>query len=166
MVVERAGVSLSDSSASSRSLASEGQPLILVNNRSRRSIHEELAVTEQQLSITQTVNRGQIMRDENDRAAVLSELGDTVQAFGLKCGIPQRQDFIQQADVGIQVGCDGKTQPHIHDFFELGGHSLLVLQMIDRIRRIFELELPVRSVFDEPTIEVWLATCKRRKRWD
>ncbi len=29
----------------------------------------------------------------------------------------------------------------------------LVLQMIDRIRRIFELELPVRSVFDEPTIE-------------
>jgi len=24
--------------------------------------------------------------------------------------------------------------------------------MIDRIRRIFELELPVRSVFDEPTI--------------
>jgi len=28
---------------------------------------------------------------------------------------------------------------------------LLVLQMIDRIRRIFELELPVRSVFDEPT---------------
>jgi amino acid adenylation domain-containing protein len=39
------------------------------------------------------------------------------------------------------------------NFFELGGHSLLVLQMIDRIRRIFELELPVRSVFDEPTIE-------------
>ena len=38
------------------------------------------------------------------------------------------------------------------NFFELGGHSLLVLQMIDRIRRIFELELPVRSVFDEPTI--------------
>src|SRR5882762_11780131 len=45
-----------------------------------------------------------------------------------------------------QVGID-------QNFFELGGHSLLVLQMIDRIRRIFELELPVRSVFDDPTIE-------------
>jgi acyl carrier protein len=44
-----------------------------------------------------------------------------------------------------QVGID-------QNFFELGGHSLLVLRMIDRIRRIFELELPVRSVFDEPTI--------------
>ena len=39
------------------------------------------------------------------------------------------------------------------NFFELGGHSLVVLQMIARIARIFEVELPVRSVFEEPTIE-------------
>jgi acyl carrier protein len=45
-----------------------------------------------------------------------------------------------------QVGID-------QNFFELGGHSLLVLQMIARIGRIFEVELPVRSVFEEPTIE-------------
>ncbi len=39
------------------------------------------------------------------------------------------------------------------NFFELGRRSLLVLQMMGRIRRVFELEVPVRSVFDEPTIE-------------
>jgi hypothetical protein len=39
------------------------------------------------------------------------------------------------------------------NFFELGGHPLLVLQMIARIGRIFEVELPVRSVFEKPTIE-------------
>ena len=38
------------------------------------------------------------------------------------------------------------------NFFELGGHSLLVLQVMARIRRIFEVELAVRTMFEEPTI--------------
>jgi len=38
------------------------------------------------------------------------------------------------------------------NFFELGGHSLLVLQVTARIRRIFDGELAVRSVFEAPTI--------------
>jgi len=38
------------------------------------------------------------------------------------------------------------------NFFELGGHSLLALQMTARIRRAMEVELPVRSVFNSPTI--------------
>jgi acyl carrier protein len=38
------------------------------------------------------------------------------------------------------------------NFFELGGHSLLVLQVTARIRRMFEVELLVRTVFETPTI--------------
>ncbi len=38
------------------------------------------------------------------------------------------------------------------NFFEVGGHSLLAVQVISRVRDTFQIELPLRSFFEEPTI--------------
>jgi pristinamycin I synthase-3/4 len=38
------------------------------------------------------------------------------------------------------------------NFFEIGGHSLLATQVISRVRESFSVDLPVRSVFEAPTL--------------
>ncbi|MCB8977443.1 MAG: amino acid adenylation domain-containing protein [Ardenticatenaceae bacterium] len=51
------------------------------------------------------------------------------------------QEVLGQAQVGIH-----------NNFFDLGGHSLLATQIISRVRDQFEVDLPVRALFEHATI--------------
>ncbi len=54
-------------------------------------------------------------------------------------------EIFEQVTSATRVGADD-------DFFELGGHSLTATQLVSRVRETFEVELPVRAVFETPVI--------------
>jgi amino acid adenylation domain-containing protein len=63
------------------------------------------------------------------------------------------QTSIEEVLVKIWAEVLGIKRVGIRDnFFELGGHSLLATQLVSRVRDAFAVELPLRRVFEAPTI--------------
>jgi amino acid adenylation domain-containing protein len=60
---------------------------------------------------------------------------------------------VEEALVDIWQHVMGRVQIGIHaNFFEMGGHSLMATQIVSRVRQVFKIELPLRSLFETPTV--------------
>ena len=63
-----------------------------------------------------------------------------------------------------QIWCEviGLDEVGVHDnFFDLGGHSVLVTQIVGRIRKLFDVNVGLRTVFERPTIAELAETIER-----
>jgi surfactin family lipopeptide synthetase A len=59
----------------------------------------------------------------------------------------------EQALAALWAEVLGLEQVGIHDnFFSLGGHSLLATRLIARLRVAEQIDLPLRSLFETPTV--------------
>ncbi|NJL19790.1 MAG: amino acid adenylation domain-containing protein [Leptolyngbyaceae cyanobacterium SM1_3_5] len=71
----------------------------------------------------------------------------------IESGFVAPRNSIEQRVTGIWLSVLRLDRIGIYDnFFELGGHSLLATQVIAQLRQAFNLELPLRSIFESPTI--------------
>ncbi|HEX6745677.1 MAG TPA: amino acid adenylation domain-containing protein [Longimicrobium sp.] len=81
---------------------------------------------------------------------------------------PGRAPFVPPRSLGEELLASlwadvlGAARVGVHDnFFALGGDSLLGTQLVSRIRKTFDVELPVRALFDAPTVGQLAAVLER-----
>ena len=79
--------------------------------------------------------------------------------------LPRTADEIRMAELWKEVLGVGEIRLE-DNFFELGGHSLLATQIVSRVRAAFGIDLPLRRLFERPTLGELTAALKEGRADD
>ena len=73
--------------------------------------------------------------------------------------------WTEELVAGIWAQVLGRRSVSIDErFFDLGGHSLLATRVVSEVRRTLGVELPIRALFDAPTVALFTARIERAQR--
>jgi tyrocidine synthetase-3 len=85
-------------------------------------------------------------------AAVLPQT-EIPQPSGVRTNYEAPRDETEQQIAQVWRGALGVDELGINDSFaQLGGHSLLAIRIVSELRKAFQIDLPVRALFDAPTV--------------
>ncbi|HEY6776296.1 MAG TPA: hypothetical protein VI122_07275, partial [Thermoleophilaceae bacterium] len=65
-------------------------------------------------AITKSSDRAEVMTDEENGSALVGEFGHPCDATALELGVADGEDFVDDDDVGFEVGGDGEGEPQVH----------------------------------------------------
>ena len=79
-----------------------------------RAVELDTAAPEQDRALAQPLDRGRVVRDEDDRPTALLELEDAAEALPLELLVAHCEHLVEQQHVRVQVGGDREAEPHLH----------------------------------------------------
>ncbi|HEX5602710.1 MAG TPA: SDR family NAD(P)-dependent oxidoreductase [Pyrinomonadaceae bacterium] len=130
------GVKLDDGVELFRQLVSSSQPQVIVSTQDFQALIDEQQRAASMSLLDQLETRVTVARTRTDAD------GDYV--------APQNE--VEAAMAALWEELFGLQRLGVNDnFFELGGNSLLGIQLISRVRKDFQIELPLNTLFESPT---------------
>jgi amino acid adenylation domain-containing protein len=97
----------------------------------------------------------------------LSALPEPQAAWQRKSGyvVPRTPAEEMLASIWAEVMNLPRVGPH-DNFFELGGNSLIAMQVISRVRQVFQIEIPLRALFEFSTVAGFAEVMESRMQSD
>jgi acyl carrier protein len=125
-------------------------------------LRPQVAVSAQDLfALTEALTRRELAPEQAPGEA--GALALTRPALATPYQAPRNE--IEQKIAGIWQEILGIDAVGVDDnFFDLGGHSLLLTRIVSRLRREVAAEIPVRSLFDAPTVAGFAALAGQAKQ--
>ncbi len=111
------------------------------------------AVAALPLTPTGKVDRTQLARGVLGIGLLPEDTGAAFDSFATRPHSPIEEILVQVWNDVFRAAARHRETIGVHDnFFAIGGHSLLATQVISRVRVYFDVDLPLASLFEQPTI--------------